>query len=63
MLDGADDRTSALIGAVNASGEALVTATVLDERPAMRVCVGQTWTTQNEVEALWSLIDRVMDVR
>ncbi len=61
--DDADDRTSALIGAVNASGEALVTPTVLDERPAMRVCVGQTWTTEDEVVALWSLIDRVMDVR
>ena len=55
-----DARTSALIEAVNASGEALVTPTVLDDRPAMRICVGQTWTTEAEVEALWSLLDRLV---
>ena len=54
----ADDRTTALLDAVNASGEALVTPTVLDDRPAMRVCVGQTWTTEARVDALWSLLAR-----
>ena len=57
--DDADARTSALIEAVNASGEALVTPTLLDDRPAMRVCVGQTWTTEAEVNALWALVDRL----
>ncbi len=57
--DDADARTTALIDAVNASGDALVTPTVLDERPAMRICVGQTWTTEAEVDALWALIDRL----
>ncbi len=55
----ADVRTTALTQAVNASGEALVTPTVLDDRPAMRICVGQTWTTEAEVDALWALVDRL----
>ena len=59
--DDADARTTALTEAVNASGQALVTPTVLDGRPAMRICVGQTWTTETEVDALWSLIDRLVD--
>ncbi len=51
-----DTRTSALIDAINRSGRALVTPTVLDGRPAMRVCVGQTWTTESEVDALWAML-------
>ena len=58
--DDADARTSALVDAINASGEALVTATVLRGRPAMRICVGQTWTTEAEVDGLWGLIDRLV---
>ena len=50
--------TTALVEAVNSSGEALVTPTVLDGRPAMRICVGQTWTTQDEVDSLWALLQR-----
>jgi aromatic-L-amino-acid decarboxylase len=57
--DGADARTSALLEAVNASGQALLTPTVLDGRPAIRICVGQTWTTEAHVDALWSLLDRL----
>ncbi|WP_436793602.1 pyridoxal-dependent decarboxylase [Actinospongicola halichondriae] len=55
--DDADARTSGLADAVNRSGRALVTPTVLDGRPAIRVCVGQTWTTEDEVDALWALLD------
>ena len=54
--DDADARTSALLDAVNASGRALLTGTVLDGRPAIRICVGQTWTTEAHVEALWELL-------
>ncbi len=54
----ADARTTALIDALNRSGKVLVTPTVLDHRPAMRICVGQTWTTETEVDALWELLDR-----
>jgi aromatic-L-amino-acid decarboxylase len=56
----ADVRTSALLEAVNASGEALLTGTVLDGRPAMRICVGQTWTTEAHVDALWDLLDECL---
>lgn len=52
----ADPRTNALVESVNASGRALVTPTVLDGRPALRVCVGQTSTTEDHVDALWSLL-------
>ena len=54
--DHADARTTALLEAVNASGRALLTPTVLDGRPAIRVCIGQTWTTEVEVDALWDLL-------
>lgn len=55
----ADARTSTLLEAVNGSGEALLTGTVLQGRPAIRICVGQTWTTESHVEALWALLDRL----
>lgn len=51
-----DRRTRRLVEEVNASGRALVTPTELGGSPAMRVCVGQTWTTEAEVDALWSLL-------
>lgn len=56
----ADDRTRAVTDAVNASGRALVTGTELGGRPALRVCVGQTWTTETHVDALWSLLDSLL---
>ena len=57
-LTGADGdaRTTALVEDVNRSGRALVTPTVLDGRPAVRVCIGQTWTTAAQVDALWALL-------
>ncbi len=57
---GDDGATTALLDAVNASGRALLTPTVLDDRPAIRVCVGQTGTSEAEVEALWALIDDLL---
>ncbi|HEU5084987.1 MAG TPA: pyridoxal-dependent decarboxylase [Acidimicrobiales bacterium] len=59
--DDAEARTTALLQAVNATGQALLTPTVLDGRPAIRICVGQTWTTEAHVDALWSLLDRLLD--
>lgn len=55
----ADARTTELLEAVNASGEALLTPTMLDGAPAIRVCVGQTWTTEAHVDELWRLLDRL----
>jgi aromatic-L-amino-acid decarboxylase len=53
----ADDRaTRALLEAVNASGRAFLTHTVVDGRYAIRVAVGATTTTRADVEALWELL-------
>jgi aromatic-L-amino-acid decarboxylase len=53
----ADDRaTRALLAAVNASGRAFVTHTVIDGRFAIRVAVGGVTTTHTHVDALWELL-------
>lgn len=59
--DDADRRTTGLLEAVNATGQALLTPTVLDARPAIRICVGQTWTTEAHVDALWELLARSIE--
>jgi aromatic-L-amino-acid decarboxylase len=53
----ADDRaTRELLAAVNASGRAFVTHTVVDGRYAIRVAVGGVTTGSAEVDALWELL-------
>ena len=53
----ADDRaTRALLGAVNASGRAFVTHTVVDGRYAIRVAIGGVTTGAAEVNALWDML-------
>ncbi len=59
--DAADERTESLLAEVNATGRALLTPTVLDGRPAIRICVGQTHTTQVHVDALWDLVVETLD--
>jgi aromatic-L-amino-acid decarboxylase len=49
-------RTDALIEAVNASGRAHVTRTVLGSRSVMRVSVGASATERHHVAGLWELI-------
>lgn len=51
-----DAATKALVDAVNASGQAQVTPTVLDGRSAVRFCVGSQHTERRHVEAAWALI-------
>lgn len=51
-----DDATNALAEAVNSTGRALVTPTVIDGRAALRVCVGAATTERRHVLALWELI-------
>src|SRR3954451_12959301 len=55
-VDG-DDASQSLLQAVNATGTAYVTHTVLDGRYAIRVSIGQTSTERRHVEALWNLLD------
>jgi aromatic-L-amino-acid decarboxylase len=54
--DGADERTDALIDAANATGQILVTRTVLDGRVAVRFSVGAKATRWEHVEAGWRLL-------
>jgi aromatic-L-amino-acid decarboxylase len=51
-----DDATEALLHAVNATGRAYLTHTRLDDRYAIRVSFGGTYTEQAHVEQLWALI-------
>jgi aromatic-L-amino-acid decarboxylase len=51
-----DEATDALIDAVNASGQANVTRTVLDGRSVLRVSVGARATERRHLEALWRLL-------
>jgi aromatic-L-amino-acid decarboxylase len=56
-VDG-DDATTALAAAINASGSAYVTPSVIDDRTFIRVSIGSTWTERRHVDQLWELIDR-----
>jgi aromatic-L-amino-acid decarboxylase len=55
-LRAGDAATDALVEAVNASGAALLTRTVLDGRSVARVSIGGRTTEQRHVDALWSLL-------
>ena len=55
-LAAGDAATDALIEAVNASGQANVTRTVLDGRSVLRVSVGARSTERSHVEQLWNLL-------
>jgi aromatic-L-amino-acid decarboxylase len=57
-VDG-DEATEALHAAVNATGEAFLTHTKLDDRYVLRVAVGGTWTTAEHVERLGVLLDEL----
>lgn len=58
-LDG-DDATKALMQAINDSGEAYLSHTVLRGRYVIRVAVGQIHGTQAHIESLWQLIKRLL---
>lgn len=62
-LTGADARTRALMEAVNASGEAFLTHTVVPvdghDRFVMRMAIGAVATREHHVRAAWSLIQRL----
>jgi aromatic-L-amino-acid decarboxylase len=52
-----DDATTALAEAINDSGRAYVTPSVIDERAFIRVSIGSTWTEKRHVDELWDIID------
>lgn len=54
---GGDEATTELAQAVNTSGHSVVTASVLDGRPFIRVSIGATTTRREHVDRLWALID------
>ncbi len=54
-----DASTTALVDAINGSGRALVTRTVLDGRSALRISIGARTTGATDVDRLWSLIDEL----
>ena len=53
---GDDAATRALLAAVNDSGRAFVTHTVVDGRYALRVAIGATTTGRADVDGLWELL-------
>jgi aromatic-L-amino-acid decarboxylase len=58
-LTAGDEATDALIAAANATGEVLLTRTVLDGRVALRISIGATRTEWRHVEAAWRLLQRL----
>ena len=55
LRDG-DDAGRRLVEAVNSSGEAYLTHTVVNGRFAIRVAIGSVLTERRHVEALWQAL-------
>ncbi|MFW6090738.1 MAG: pyridoxal-dependent decarboxylase [Actinomycetota bacterium] len=53
-----DEATQRVIDEVNASGQAYITHTRLDDRLVIRASVGQTYTERRHVEGLWRLLQQ-----
>lgn len=53
---GGDGSTHELAEAINASGSAYVTPSIIDGKAFIRVSIGSTWTQQHHVDSLWELI-------
>ncbi len=58
LRDG-DQATRQLLQAVNASGEAYLTHTVVNGRHAIRLAIGAVLTERRHVEAVWQLLSRL----
>ena len=58
LRDG-DQATRDLLRAVNASGEAYLTHTVVNGRHAIRLAIGSVLTERRHVEAAWQLLSRL----
>jgi aromatic-L-amino-acid/L-tryptophan decarboxylase len=56
FADEADQRNSAIVESINASGKAYLTQTKLNGRTTMRIGLGNVLTTEEHVRKLWDLI-------
>jgi aromatic-L-amino-acid decarboxylase len=55
---GGDEANERILETVNASGRYFLTHTKLDGRFTLRLSVGQTWTEERHVHAVWEAICR-----
>jgi aromatic-L-amino-acid decarboxylase len=53
---GSNEENQALLDRINASGEALLSSTVLNGRLVLRMAIGNAGTTEEDVRAVWKLI-------
>jgi aromatic-L-amino-acid decarboxylase len=58
-LKGDDARTRQLLDAVHATREAFLSQTVLQGRLVLRWAIGNIHTTQADIDATWSLVQRL----
>jgi aromatic-L-amino-acid decarboxylase len=56
--DGTDEANEALLERVNASGEAFLSHTRLDDRYVLRLAIGSARTTEDDVRAVWDVLRR-----
>jgi aromatic-L-amino-acid/L-tryptophan decarboxylase len=56
--DGSDEENAALLERVNASGEAFMSHTVLNDRYVLRLAVGNERTTEADVRRAWDALRR-----
>jgi aromatic-L-amino-acid decarboxylase len=57
-LDASDETNEALLERVNASGEAFLSHTRLDDRFVLRLAIGQERTTEDDVRRTWDALRR-----
>ena len=53
-----NEATNALLDAINSAPNVYLTGSSLGSERFIRVSVGSTWTTADDVDRLWSIIDR-----
>ena len=56
---GSDEENQKLLDAVNATGQAFLSHTVLDGRFVIRFSIGNLGTTQQDIDEIWALIQRL----
>jgi aromatic-L-amino-acid decarboxylase len=54
--EGSDEQNEALMERVNATGEAYLSHTRLDDRFVLRLAIGNARTTEADVERAWELL-------